>query len=141
MTSLQVLTVLLDESRIQLEMSIEGLPSELENQRLGEHTMSPKQTIVHLSEVYVAYQGFIVRKKYQWGSFQPRSENFLVCFAEALELREKLVKEILAAKQFRIGVDVALHDQYHVGQICQLRQSKDPTWDWKALYRHYTYDL
>ncbi|MFN7171704.1 MAG: hypothetical protein ACK4P3_02825 [Fimbriimonadaceae bacterium] len=141
MTTVQVVTELLEDSRIQLEKSIEGLPSELEDVRVSENTMSPKEAVVHLSEVYLAFQGLVQGKKYEWGSFLPRSERFSECFAEALELRNELVAMILAASQFKIGIDVALHDQYHVGQICMVRQSKDPTWDWRALYRHYTYDL
>jgi hypothetical protein len=99
--------------------------------------MTPMQTLVHVTECYVADRAAAEGKEHEWGSYQAAGSD-LPSLLEAYRMeRAKTVEELVVADEGRIRVANWLigHDYYHVGQLAAMRLATDPGWDTFSIYR------
>ncbi|GIV02997.1 MAG: hypothetical protein D6724_10885 [Armatimonadetes bacterium] len=96
---------------------------------------SPREIVHHLCDAYCAVVAQAEGKEYEWGSFAlPAGADPCAVWREE---RNKAVKALAGADAATsLGLDyIALHDAYHVGQLCAVRLALDPEWDSYSIYR------
>ncbi len=121
----------------QVRKSLFDLPEEHWNARINDQAMSPAETLAHLTECLLAFQASTEGREHAWGSYAPSDtgpQGLMNAWeaerGKVLEMAESLSEEHLGhASDF-----VALHDAYHVGQLCNLRLLLNPEWNAYAIY-------
>lgn len=138
MTCQDLASYLLDESGFQIAKVFENLPEDSWDLQLTPSSLSPRQTLEHLCEVYEAFLALSEGREHQWGSFTVEDRSVLGLKSLAAELRSRAVVKALATDNpdvIKAAVDyVAQHDAYHVGQIAALRIAHEPSWDPYSIY-------
>jgi len=138
MGSENLLTKTLDDSNFQLEQVFKDMPEAAWHDRLTDHGMTPQEVLSHLAEAYVAYGKHLQGLAHEWGTFtlegnvQERLDAWRKHRQEAIEAAVSSGKEGSdhAAMEY-----LALHEAYHLGQLCLLRLKHDPQWDPYSIYR------
>lgn len=138
MTAEQLIKKQLDHSGFQVEKVFEGLGEEFADKRAADKMMSPRETLEHLAECYVASQKSMAGEKHEWGSYKSQGGNLAELYTITKAERDRAVASILAG-DIEKGAEAAtdyliLHDAYHVGQMCTNRLSFDPEWNAYAIY-------
>lgn len=93
--------------------------------------MTPRETLVHLCDVYQ----FVAEKARggdpQWNQYH--GEGLLVDFDRR---RGEAVEACLASEDaYELLTDyIIVHDAYHVGQLCYVRCACEPEWDAYSIY-------
>lgn len=132
---------LLESSAFQVDACFEGLPESAWDERLAETSMSPREMLVHLCEVYTAFQVIAHGGKYEWGSYVPPTTEPLGLLEAMRKLRTASHGLAMSSSDDmlrRNAVDyLALHDAYHVGQMVEFRMRFTPDWDTYSIYRHH----
>jgi uncharacterized damage-inducible protein DinB len=123
----------------QLEKSFEGLPSELNDKALATGLMTPRETLAHLYEVYVACLTEASGGKHDWFEYKLPED---VAANPGEFVWNKRSEVVALAKADESGAHskalmdfVVIHDSYHVGQICALRLALDPAFVPYSIYR------
>lgn len=137
---MNLLESVLSTSGRQLRAAYSGLPESLAETKVIEGGMTPAQMLEHVSEAYMAFIAKADGREHQWGSYRAEDRSFDGLRAEAFRLRDQAVAVALSRgddeQLAEAAVDyLALHDAYHVGQICALRVAHDPAFDPHSIYR------
>lgn len=123
-----------------VERSVAGLPDTLHNDRIHETAMSPAEAVEHLLQVRAAFAASLRGESWDWS--QPFSSGI-----ESLDDRISALKEQTASLLEKVDFGNAqqvesligyfpAHDNYHVGQICQLRMAREPEFNPYSIYNH-----
>jgi hypothetical protein len=137
MDGLTNLRALLDDAQYQLEQVVSGMTESQLDHRLVPTSMTPRETLVHVTECYVAGCATAEGKEHEWGSYQAASSDLPSLLEAYRTERAKAVEELVVADEGRIRVANWLigHDYYHVGQLAATRLATDPEWDTFSIYR------
>lgn len=115
----------LDDSGYQLSKVFEGISGEQWGAKVTDESMSPRETVAHLCECYVAVQAGLEGQEHSWGTYTipEMSDDALPTFLA--ESRQKAVNAIVSSSNPKApslaSAYVTLHDAYHVGQLVTLR--------------------
>ncbi len=100
--------------------------------------MSPSETVVHLTECYVATQTHVAGGTHEWGSYKASEETPSDLVSKMRSERSKAWSAVLGSDAEDAGETATqyliLHDAYHVGQLATLRMGVDPEWDAYSIY-------
>lgn len=139
MTTSEFLRFQLDELGFQLDKVFEGVPEDRRNFRVADHAMSPEETLLHLCEVYFAFECSLDGKQHAWGSFKPADPAWEGLWAEFESSRNRVVHRACddpSDDTLRHAHDYLIaHDAYHIGQMASCRLGMDPNWNPYCLYR------
>lgn len=123
----------------QLEMVFKGLSDADWDFKVNDTAMSPRELAAHLSDCYLAYDRSQRGEPHEWGSFQSKATDGPSAYAEMLAHRATAVKWLDDAATDKAlkesSAYIALHDAYHVGQMCLTRLKLDPAWDGYSIYK------
>lgn len=99
---------------------------------------SPRQTLQHLCECYVAYLAYTEGKEHEWGTYQPADTSLDALRAEMKRLRDQMHEKAYSSnnddfvlKALDFGV---VHDSYHVGQMVTWRLNVTPDFSPYSIY-------
>lgn len=138
MNASELLDHALKSSGFQVTRVFEGIPESLQDAKLGPEAMSPRETLIHLTECYHAVQAALEDKPYEWGSYAPPSQEWAALVATFVSCREQAAAATLASgnpSAPKVAMDYMVqHDAYHVGQIAQLRIHQEPGWNAYSIY-------
>lgn len=128
----------LETSANQVDKVLEGLSEDKYDGKLRDDCMSPRETIAHLTECYIAAKTDLDGGKHEWGSYVPDDKDLGAMKAKMQEERSRVIEAILASDSEKVG-EVAtqyllLHDAYHVGQLATYRMGVDTDWDAYSIY-------
>jgi hypothetical protein len=129
----------LDTTAKQIEAVFLALPENLWDQRLNDQSMSPSETMAHLTECCLAMQTTLAGGEHEWGSYTAKSSDPEVLMNNWRIERDKARKAMESAGEEHEACHaaieyLALHDAYHVGQLCAFRLSHNPDWDAYSIY-------
>lgn len=128
----------LEASAHQIDKVLEGLPDDKWDGKIRDDCMSPRETVTHLTECYIAAKTDIAGGKHEWGSYVPEEEEVSAITAKMNEERTSLKEAVLASDNEKVGEIASqyamLHDAYHVGQLAIYRMGVDPEWDAYSIY-------
>lgn len=138
MNSVQMVLKAIENSGRQIEKAYEGLSEAEYDKKLCDSAMTPREILEHFCECYhnaVPYADGIEPK---WGAFSIEDKsaaNLWKVFAETRQRAVQKAQTLEGEKLFEIGMGfLAMHDAYHVGQLCQLRVHLDPSWNAYSIY-------
>lgn len=129
---------LCDAMAVQVGACFAGMDEETFTGRIAPTSMSPQETLAHLTDCCVALQHRQRGEEYEWGTFVSGSETMEGRLEEfrgerakgiAFALSNPTVEELERAADF-----LCLHEAYHVGQLAMYRASVDPAWDAYSIY-------
>lgn len=127
----------LEDSGNQLFKSLDGLTGDGWGRSNG-GSMTPKEMLVHMTDCCQAFLAARDGKEYDWGSYQATSTDPDQLLATLKADRAKCIEALQTwnddkALQAAMGY-LALHEAYHVGQICLIRLAIDPEWPPYSIY-------
>ncbi|MBS1723853.1 MAG: hypothetical protein JSS66_12975 [Armatimonadetes bacterium] len=129
----------MDETGHQLFKSLDGLSADQWDAKADAHLMSPRETVSHLCDCYAAYRAAQQGGTYEWGSYKLAATDGDGMIAELKSNRDAAIASLGPAGEEKALKDsmayIALHDAYHVGQICALRLKLNPAWDPYSIYQ------
>jgi len=130
---------LLDDAAHQVEKVIEGIPEELADEKVNDHCMSPRDTMIHLLDCGQAFFAHIEGNEYAWGSYQPADPSLTAMLAAYRAMRADIKHRLAEAGDNDNGLRavsmyVFAHEFYHVGQLATFRLTFTPTWDPYSIY-------
>lgn len=138
MTGKELLQYQLNTVGHQINKCIEGLDESQVDAKANEQSMSAKETLIHLTECYLASQAALRGEDYAWGSYQAPDSSWAAVLGAFQSTRGNTVHQVIEStsdKALRIGTDyMALHDAYHVGQMVTLRLTLTPDWNSYSIY-------
>ena len=121
----------------QVDRVLDGLAEDKWSTTAG-GCMSPSETVVHLTECYVAAQTHLSGGTHEWGSYKAEEEAPAELAAKMRSERTKAWDALLGSDAADVGETATqyllLHDAYHVGQLATLRMGVDPEWDAYSIY-------
>ncbi|MBL8048212.1 MAG: hypothetical protein JNJ45_05970 [Chthonomonas sp.] len=131
------LKLALDDTGHQIRQAVAGL--DLDAKPI-EAMMSGRMTLAHLYECYIACRAELNGEKHKWGEYVVPQEVVDDPMAHVFALRDEVIGEIHSAGTPEATSNalsyIALHDAYHVGQLCSLRLTLDPEWNAYSIYNH-----
>ena len=125
------------DSGYQVSQVFAGLAEDHFEVRLSAATMSARETILHLSECYVAAAEAAQSVKHEWGTFVSVHSTAETQLGAMMELRACAVEALLLEAEknvHNITEYILLHDAYHVGQIAAIRLLLGG-WEPYSIYR------
>ncbi|MCW5938644.1 MAG: DinB family protein [Fimbriimonadaceae bacterium] len=127
-----------DHVAYQIRVLFDEFQDEQWDSRLVPGAMSPRETLVHLSDCYQCASQRIRGEKPNWGSFQTAESDPVRIKEVMLEMRNRAIQEALGAGNHELLAEIFAyiqeHDSYHVGQLCLLKLRQDPNWDPYSIY-------
>lgn len=120
-----------------IKVTLEAWPSEAFDKKATAASMSAKETVSHLAECFVAVEAALDGLEYQWGAPPDLGERPQEVSEEFFRRRSSTAARLVAAgdKGATLGVDyLAMHEQYHIGQLCLLRMEFEPGWNAYSIY-------
>jgi uncharacterized damage-inducible protein DinB len=127
----------LEDSGNQWFRALDGLTGEGWNASAG-GSMTPAEMLVHLTDCCHAFLAAKDGKEYDWGSYQPTDTDPAALLATFKATREHCIEALKAwndEKGFQAAMGyLALHESYHVGQLCLVRLALDPYWPPYSIY-------
>ena len=140
MTATELLTIQLADASYQIEKVLEGVQEGQLDVKLCPTSMSIRQQIEHLCEVYTAVDEESRGLKHAWGEYVIQYDSFDELKTKFNGLRAKalgLVANPASSEAFELASAFMVgHEYYHVGQIASLRIATEPTWNPYSIYRH-----
>lgn len=128
-----------EDAGFQLGQVLQGFPSPAFDQKLNDLEMTPKDTVVHLTEAYVAGQKQIKGARHSWGTYAATSDDQDALVETMKQERAAFwnaAEESGDPTQYKTAMLYGSnHDYYHVGQLCTMRRAVDPAWDSDSIYR------
>jgi len=140
MTANELLNSQLQDATFQLEKVLEGVEEKDLDFKLASTSMSIRELVEHLCEVYTAVEVESKGETHSWGSFSIEDKSWANLTDQFKSLRSTALtiasgasddNAILSASAF-----IVAHDFYHVGQLASIRMATDPTWDAYSIYNH-----
>jgi hypothetical protein len=138
MTARELLIYEINHMERQLRGVTDAMPAALQDLRLTASSLSPRQTLEHLCEVYQATLTESKGGKHEWGSFAVLNTEWQ-SLVETLWVMRRAATDAVTIdedeKRIRSGHDyIVSHDAYHVGQLALIRMSGDSLWDPYSIY-------
>jgi len=128
----------LDAIAHQVDKVLEGLEEDKWDGKVREDCMSPRETVIHLTECYIAAKRDLAGEKHEWGSYVAESEDISELLSKMRSERDSVRDALLNSDSEKSGEVatqyVMLHDAYHVGQLATYRIGADADWDAYAIY-------
>lgn len=138
MTANELLVSLVNEVGAQLEKALDGFTDEHFEYKALPTMFSVKETLIHLTECYVATVTMLKGEKYEWGSYQPEATDHDSVLAAFRSHRASVVESLAGLDQEEglksVASFVVGHDNYHVGQLVVMRMSLGSNWDPYSIY-------
>lgn len=138
MDAKELLQASFDSSLQQVNAVYAGLPDAHWDTKLVPTAMSPRETLLHLSDCCVALQKVATGEEHEWGSVKATDNSAAGLMAQFQTERAKALE---AASTFtemdklKEGMGyISLHEAYHVGQLAQLRIHTEPDWNAYSIY-------
>lgn len=130
MTTLELIQIQLSGAGKQLNQLISVMSEENGDFKSSAMSMSPRETLEHLCEVYTAVLEMVEGKDHNWGSYVAPDTTIAGLSSTLNELREKAVSACLTgdAPQIETATHfIVEHDFYHVGQLvtCMMLSVRD----------------
>ncbi|MFQ3669673.1 MAG: hypothetical protein SNJ74_01795 [Fimbriimonadaceae bacterium] len=139
MTAHELLAIQIEDAGYQIMQAVSGLDEAGMDYRPTPAGLTPRETLVHLTEAYVALGKTLKGEKHEWGSYSMPDSSTSKVLETWLQVREETVKLAMerteAADLSQVHAFVIAHDYYHVGQLVQTRLAHDPSWDSYTIYR------
>ncbi len=130
MTARQLLEFELDQVAKQIEVVLSDLPDERYDVKCSPVGMSPREILAHLCEACDAFVCYAKGEKYTWGSLVVETPNL----ATWRRYREAAVAAV-TDENLKLAYDFLVgHENYHVGQLAQVRLQIQPEWDTNEIY-------
>lgn len=135
MSSNPTLDYALATALVQVEKTFEGMPATALSDKLTPDGMTPHETLGHLTDCCHALVAATEGKEYEWGSFQSAKQDFEGRLAEFRQVRAVAAARAAVKGMANEALNyLALHEAYHVGQMCLLRLRHQPDWNLYAIY-------
>ncbi len=129
----------LDATTYQLTQCVKGMPESAMDARATPDGMTPRDMLEHLCECYEAYMAICDGKQWNWGSYKAPDRATAPLVETWKATRQKAVSRCLGSDDAQARENamhyIALHDAYHVGQLCLIRLAAQPEWDAHSIYR------
>jgi len=115
----------------QVRAAFRGMEQPTWDAHLAANGMTPRETMVHLCDVYQ----YVVEKarggEPRWNQYQGGGS-----LDDFDSLRARAVDACFASDHAsELLTDyIVVHDAYHVGQLCMIRRACEPGWDVYAIY-------
>jgi hypothetical protein len=124
------------ETGNQIQRTLLGLTQDAVDFRPHDSAMSVGEHITHLTESYIAVQAESRGETHDWGSYQSPLNDLSGLLAEMWTQRDLAIASLNETDEALTNglFFFALHDGYHIGQLCLLRQAMDPTWSSFTIY-------
>ncbi len=141
MTASELSALYLDDSAYQVAKVFEGLDEAHADVKVSDGAMSPRETLIHLTDcVYAAQSSLAGESEYAWGSYKPADTAMATLMNTFNDERGKAVEAVKAAGDDEKALKAAAafiagHEFYHVGQMASLRLKVTPDWDAYSIYR------
>lgn len=141
MTAAELTRLYLDDSAYQTKQVFAGLAESDADAKLTERAMSPRETLIHLTDCLFACQESLKgNHEYAWGSYNPDDKSLSGLMAAFEAERAKVAEAVGARGDDEAALKsaqayVAAHEFYHVGQMALLRLKVTPDWDAYSIYR------
>ena len=120
----------------QVKKALAGL-TDFES-RVNEHAFNAAETLEHLTECYVAFEESCRGEEHQWGSYSAADkspEGLVNAYDAGYAKAVALVTGSEDENVLKHAADyIYLHESYHVGQLCTLRLTLDPEWNFYSIY-------
>ena len=126
-----------EDGASQLGAAFADFPADSWDAKSNPMAMSARETVVHLTEAYIACGKHLNGEKLQWGSYVAESDDPNRLLAVMIKERDIIKMAALAADPAEYKIVLAYasnHDYYHVGQMVTLRLHLDPTWNADSIY-------
>lgn len=140
MTAKELLNKQLEDVSFQIEKVLVGVKESDLDYKVAPTTMSIREIVEHLCEVYLAVEEESKGGSHEWGSFSIADKSWSNLTSEFSAGRAKAVGIVLAGdddKSLLSGTGyIVAHDCYHLGQLVTLRLATDPSWDAYSIYPH-----
>jgi hypothetical protein len=137
MTAQELLQYEIDGVGFQLHAIIDTMPSSVQDEKLTDGGMSPKEMLGHVAEAYHATCAHCKGETHEWGSYSVGDQTWDGLLKNFWTERDAAAKAALGGdeKAVKAGYDyIVSHDSYHVGQLALLRMKHDSTWDPYSIY-------
>ena len=124
------------EAGNQIQRTLIGLTDAEIDFRPHDSAMSVGEHVTHLTESYLAVQAESRGESHEWGTFKS-SQTELAGLLDEMWAQRDLAIATLSETDASLSNGIfffALHDGYHIGQLCLLRQAMDPTWSSFSIY-------
>ena len=138
MTAKELLEFQIDDAGYQLDQVLSGFPEAAMDHKAEGLTMTPRESISHLCEAYLALDKTIKGEKHEWGTYQPVDTSTASLLSEMKSLRDSAVAGSLTDDDDKLKEGhafIVAHDYYHVGQMCLARLAVEPEWNCYSIYR------
>lgn len=139
MSSNNFLSKSLEECDFQLRAVLTGYPATHLDTKVAPTAMSVRESVEHLAMVYHATNLIAHGETFDWGSgWSTGITDFNQLMEKMFDLRLVAIMACMRTPdQHEIAMDyIAMHDSYHIGQLCLMRMSVDSAWDPYSLYQH-----
>ncbi|MER3414413.1 MAG: hypothetical protein C4341_09345 [Armatimonadota bacterium] len=99
--------------------------------------LSPRQLAEHLCDCYRAAIAALKGESHDWGTYRlSDGGDPLEAWRRERAAAIEAIRTGDPEKAPHVGLEyLALHDAYHVGQLCAVRLALDPEWDAYSIYR------
>lgn len=138
-TTLELLSHQFEDAGHQVSQAIAGLDDPGMDHRPTPGGLTPRETLRHLAEAYVAFAKSCRGEKHEWGTYEVQDTSTEALVAHWRRTREDAVRLALEqsepANLLNACAYIVAHDYYHVGQLVQTRLAYDPSWNSYAIYR------
>lgn len=139
MTIHELLAIQIEDAGYQVVQAITGLDDAGLDYRPTPTGFTPRETLIHLAEAYVALAKTLSGEKHEWGSYEMPDTSAPKILETWLQTREETIRIAMSKTEAsditHIHNYLIAHDYYHVGQLVQARLAYDPSWDSYAIYR------
>jgi len=121
----------------QLEACWAGLSAENWDAEPLPNIMSPRQVAEHLCDCYRGGAAALRGEPYEWGTYRlPEGAEPLSTWRAERANAVEAIRGGDPEKGPHVALEyIALHDAYHVGQLCAVRLALDPEWDAYSIYK------
>jgi uncharacterized damage-inducible protein DinB len=138
MTATELLRYQLDDLAYQLRAVLENMTDEQLDTKLTEQSYTPRETVEHLCEAYMAYTARLNGETWNWGSFALEDKAKDAILTSLWQIRGDAVDAAcdsdLEDAQRMAHAYLIAHDAYHVGQLSLVQLQTNPGWDPYSIY-------
>lgn len=123
MLATELLQKQIEETGFQVRQVVAGLSGDQWDAKVNENAMSARETIIHLTECYLAVRATAQGQQHEWGSYQPEDTSESAILA-AWETERATAAALVTGSPEHLATGSAYvvgHDNYHVGQLVTLR--------------------
>lgn len=128
-----------NQTSYQISKVLEGISDADWDTKCTPESMSPRETVEHLSECCTAFLKHAKGEEHSWGTYTAPDRSATGLMAEFQKLRTESLGVLEGSHEpdtLTSAMDyLALHDAYHVGQLALLRMKLDSEWNAYGIYK------